>query len=87
MDERIISIVENDLRNDYLKYESELQRIINSDEDINDKVGKIKKILHNMSVCTTSTSIWTNLVGNMETEQIQENKKEEKSDSDAGTDQ
>lgn len=84
-EERIISIVENELKNDYLKYESELQRVINSDEDINDKVGKIKKILHNMSVCTTSTSIWNNLVGNME--QIQENKKEEKSDSDAGTDQ
>lgn len=59
--ERIINLVQMDLATDQMKLEGELERIINSDIDINKKLAKIKKILAELVTIEASIIKFTNL--------------------------
>jgi hypothetical protein len=59
--ERIINLVQMDLATDQMKLEGELERIINSDIDINKKLANIKKILAELVTIEASIIKFTNL--------------------------
>jgi hypothetical protein len=54
--ERLFKIILTDLGCDRLKLEEELERIINSDLETNDKVEQVKSIISRISIVDASLS-------------------------------
>jgi len=66
--ERIIKIMLMDLSSDNLKLEEELEKVINSDMEINEKTKSIKSILTNMVSTDASIAKLTTMFSNNKTE-------------------
>lgn len=55
---RIITIVLTDLINDKLKHEEQLQRLINSTDNVNDCVNEIKHTLREITLLEEMINKW-----------------------------
>ena len=62
--ERLFNIVIGELSIDKLKLESELETAINSTEEVDTKVMKIKSILARISTVENSIAKFSNLINN-----------------------
>lgn len=66
---RLISIVAQDLNNDYHKKEAELEEVINNTNiGVEDRVEEIKKVLSEMSVTSRNIEIWNDMLKKMSTD-------------------
>lgn len=57
---RIVNIILTELASDMLKYEEDMEIAINSKEDTNTKVSKIKDNLRNIVLCEIMIEKWRN---------------------------
>lgn len=62
--ERLFNIVIGELSIDKLKFETELETAINSTEDVDTKVMRIKSILGKISTVENSIAKFSNLINN-----------------------
>lgn len=62
--ERLFNIVIGELSIDKLKLETELENAINSTEDVDTKIMKIKSILARISTVENSIAKFSNLINN-----------------------
>ena len=62
--ERLFNIVIGELSIDKLKFETELETAINSTEDVDTKVMRIKSILAKISTVENSIAKFSNLINN-----------------------
>lgn len=62
--ERLFNIVMGELSIDKLKLESELETAINSTDDVDAKIMKIKSILARISTIENSIAKFSNLINN-----------------------
>ena len=69
--ERLFNIVMGELSIDKLKLESELETAINSTDDVEAKIMKIKSILARISTIENSIAKFSNLINNNNNNNIQ----------------
>lgn len=69
--ERLFNIVIGELSIDKLKLETELETAINSSDDVDTKVMKIKSILARISTLENSIAKFSNLINNNNNNNIQ----------------
>lgn len=60
--ERVFKIITSDLTSDIMKDEEELERIINSDIEIEDKINTVKNLLKRISIAELSITKFNNMV-------------------------
>ena len=62
--ERLFNIIITDLTNDRIKYEHELERIINSDIDIDDKLIVVKDLLTKINITEMNITKFSGMINN-----------------------
>lgn len=66
---RLISIVAQDLNNDYQKKEAELEEVINNTSvKMEDRVEDIKRVLGELSTISRSMEVWESMMKKMSTD-------------------
>jgi hypothetical protein len=60
--DRLFKIILSDLTSENLKNEEELERVINSDNEIDVKVGRIKSLLNQISLTEISIAKFSNML-------------------------
>ena len=74
--ERLFKSVITDLSLVHLKLEDELERIINSDDNLENKINNVKTILEKMAINELSVSKFSMLTNNNYKQKEQDGKKE-----------
>ena len=74
--ERLFKSVITDLSLVHLKLEDELERIINSDDNLENKINNVKTILEKMAINVLSVSKFSMLTNNNYKQKEQDGKKE-----------
>lgn len=62
--ERFIRIILTDLSSDLMKAEEELERVINSATDTNDKICLVKQLLEKISLIELSINKFNSMISN-----------------------
>jgi hypothetical protein len=68
---RLFKIISNDLSLESQKLEEELERTVNTDSEINDKVDQITRLLKELAIINLSKTIWNGYAASSTKEEVE----------------